>query len=219
MPDSSSANSFASRRKHFALATTPSTSRSSGTWLSSVLVKPARWMAAGLEQALGADFLAARNVVGRVNVPDDQWTPTKKITVVRCRAAGRNLPTQAVIDSTTRILALLRGCNQQDLCICLISGGGSALLELPIPPVSLEDLCLVTETMISNGAPIEALNAVRRRISQVKAGGLARVAVCRTIITLILSDIMDDRIEMIASGPTVSRSFHDSSQPNSRAGD
>ena len=139
-------------------------------------------MAAGLEQALGEDFLAPEMLVGQVNVPDDQWTPTKKIKLVRCRA-GRTATYQHRPSSIRRPESshCLDGCNQQDLCICLISGGGSALLELPIPPVSLEDLCLVTETMISNGAPIEALNAVRRRISQVKAGGLARVAVAEQL--------------------------------------
>jgi glycerate 2-kinase len=165
--------------------------------------KASGWMAEGLEQALGEEFLVQNKVIGHVNVPDDQWTKTNAVEVIRCRPAGLNLPTQRVLDSTTNMIELLNGCEPNDLCICLISGGGSALLELPVPPITLDQLRFVTAKMAANGAPIEALNAVRQQISQVKSGGLARAAACRNIVTLIVSDILGDRIDMIASGPTV----------------
>lgn len=165
--------------------------------------KASGWMAEGLEQALGKEFLAQKKVVGLVNVPDGQQPQTETIKVIPCRPEGLNLPTSRVIDSTSKMIELLNQCGPNDLCICLISGGGSALLELPVPPVTLGELRFVTTTMAANGAPIEALNTVRRKISQVKSGGLSRAAACRSMVSLIVSDVLGDDIEMIASGPTV----------------
>ncbi len=165
--------------------------------------KASGWMAEGLELALGRDYLTRKNVSGRVNVPDDQIAPTQSIDVVGCRKPGSNLPTDRVLESTNQILELVQNCHPDDLCICLISGGGSALLEKPIEPVILEDLRLLTKMLSSRGADIDDLNLVRRQLSAVKGGGLVESAGCKRLISLIISDVIGDPIGTIASGPTV----------------
>ncbi len=168
--------------------------------------KASGWMAAGLEQSLGPETVQQKSVTGRVNVPDDQVAITQAIEVIGCRPAGINLPTERVIESTAQILQLVRNCDRDDLCVCLISGGASALLEQPVSPISLEELRSVSSLLSNAGAPIEELNAVRRQISQVKAGRLAQAANCKRLITLVISDVLGDPLEMIGSGPTVASS-------------
>ncbi len=160
-------------------------------------------MAAGLEQVLGDDYLRQKKVSGLINVPDDKVVQLKRIQLVGCRPAGINLPTDRVLASTEKIIKLLAGCDPQDLCIFLIAGGGSALLEKPLPPITLAEFQWVTQLLSHRGAAIEELNAVRRRISAVKGGGLARLANCRRMMTLLISDVLGDPLKVIASGPTV----------------
>ena len=90
-----------------------------------------------------------------------------------------------------------------DLCIALISGGGSALLPLPIEGITLDDKLAVTRFLSAAGAPIEELNTVRKQLSQIKGGGLARACGARRLVTLIISDVLGDPLDLIASGPTV----------------
>ncbi len=160
-------------------------------------------MAAGFEQALGQNLKSVVPVVGVVNVPDDQIIETQVIPVIGCRPPGKNLPTTRVIDGTARIVDFVRSASEKDVCICLISGGGSALLELPVPPITLKQFRFATSFLSSAGATIYELNAVRRAISQVKGGGLARFSGGAPIISLIISDVIGDSLEVIASGPTV----------------
>jgi hydroxypyruvate reductase len=108
-----------------------------------------------------------------------------------------------VLDSTAEILKLASNCEADDLCVCLISGGGSALLEKPVGDISLDQFCDVTSLLSHQGATIEELNLVRRQLSQVKGGGLARTVNARNVVTLIVSDVIGDRLDIIASGPTV----------------
>jgi glycerate 2-kinase len=163
-------------------------------------------MAVGFEQALGNQLVNRIPVVGWVNVPDDKVFETQLVPVVGCRPPGENLPTIAVVAGTRRIIELMRSAGSKDLCICLISGGGSALLEFPVDPVTLDQFRAATSYLSSAGASIYELNAVRRVISQVKGGGLALVSGGAPVISLIISDVIGDHLDVIASGPTVESS-------------
>src|SRR6185436_15287937 len=90
-----------------------------------------------------------------------------------------------------------------DLCICLLSGGGSALLPAPVAGVSLSEKQAVTRLLSAGGANIEELNTVRKQLSRIKGGGLARACRAGRLITLIISDVLGDPLDVIASGPTV----------------
>jgi len=153
--------------------------------------KASGWMAAGLEDAIASvdvDFLD-RHVIGHVNVPDDQEITLRSIKVVGCRPAGENLPGPRVLAGTQQILKLVSGANERDLVVFMVAGGGSALLEQPVDPVTLDDFRAVTTMLSSSGATIGELNAVRRAISQVKAGGLARNCQAGNLVALIVSEI------------------------------
>ena len=167
--------------------------------------KASGWMAAGFEDAISAtetDFLD-RHVIGHVNVPDDQEITLRSIKVVGCRPAGENLPGPRVLAGTQQILKLVQGATERDLVVFMVAGGGSALLEQPVAPVTLDDFRAVTTMLSSNGAAIGQLNAVRRAISHVKAGGLARACKAGNLVALVVSDVIGDPLEIIASGPTV----------------
>jgi glycerate-2-kinase len=113
-----------------------------------------------------------------------------------------NEPTAEGVEGARRILEIVGALTHRDLCLVLISGGGSALLPAPKPPITLEDKQAVTRFLMHAGAPIQALNTVRKRLSQIKGGGLARASEAGHTIALIISDIVGDPLELIASGPT-----------------
>jgi hydroxypyruvate reductase len=98
---------------------------------------------------------------------------------------------------------MLAETRRGDIVLALISGGGSAMLELLVGGVELEEMRALTRTLLLSGAPIEAVNTVRKTLSQVKAGGLARLAAPARVVSLILSDVVGDKISAVASGPTV----------------
>ncbi|MCG3120826.1 MAG: D-glycerate 2-kinase [bacterium] len=152
-------------------------------------------MAAVLEE-----ILAERLTGGQVNVKYGHLSPLKKIHI---QEAGHPVPDEAGMQGTEKILALLHRAGAHDLVIAVISGGGSALLPLPCAGVSLEDKQATTKLLLACGATINELNAVRKHISQVKGGQLARAAYPATLVTLILSDVIGDPLDVIASGPTV----------------
>jgi glycerate 2-kinase len=158
-------------------------------------------MAAAVESAIGEDLLA--RTVGFVNVPEDCVRPLQKIVLHGARPAGVNEPVQAGVDGAATILNLVEGLAENDLCLVLISGGGSALLPAPIDGVSLSDKQTVTRLLMHGGATINELNCVRKQLSRIKGGGLARSASHGTLITLIISDVIGDPLDVIASGPTV----------------
>ncbi len=121
---------------------------------------------------------------------------------IRLHEAGHPLPDANSELGTSEILELLDNTSVNDLVICLISGGGSALLELPVEGVSLDDMRTMTDALLRSGATINEINALRKHLSQVKGGQLAR----RTrapILSLILSDVIGSPLDTIASGPTV----------------
>jgi glycerate 2-kinase len=160
-------------------------------------------MAAGLEKALGQQVLADKRVAGWVNVPDDCVRPLNRIHLHGARPPGINEPTQAGVDGADQILELVRGLNRRDLCICLISGGGSALLPAPVSSIRLEDKLDVTRHLSGSGANIQQLNTVRKHLSRIKGGGLAGACRAGQMIVLIISDVLGDPLDVIASGPTV----------------
>ncbi|WP_148073479.1 glycerate kinase type-2 family protein [Bythopirellula goksoeyrii] len=162
-------------------------------------------MALALEGALGEQVLRDKSVAGWVNVPADCLLPTKVIHLHAARPAGVNEPAEEGIVGTGEILSLVANLDSDDLCICLLSGGGSALLPAPIEGLSLLEKRDLIRTISAGGGNIQQLNAVRRELSRVKGGGLARVCRAGQTVSLILSDVLGDDLETIASGPTVLR--------------
>ncbi len=117
--------------------------------------------------------------------------------------AGHPIPDERGERATRRALELAQGLGRGDVLLTLISGGGSALLEAPRAPATLDALAETTGLLLRAGAPIEDLNAVRRCLSDVKAGGLRRAAAPAEVVTLILSDVLGNDPRVIASGPTI----------------
>ncbi|HEX3152775.1 MAG TPA: DUF4147 domain-containing protein [Gemmataceae bacterium] len=155
-------------------------------------------MAEGLETVL-ADQLD--KVVGIVNVPADAVRPLKRIQLHSARPAASNHPTFDGIAGVVSMLFELRSAGPEDVAICLISGGGSALLPAPLG-VSLEDKQAVTKLLHGCGATIHEMNAVRKHLSRVKGGRLAQAFRGRELFSLIISDVVGDPLDVIASGPT-----------------
>jgi hydroxypyruvate reductase len=159
-------------------------------------------MAAGVEAALAGTTFAGR-LDGWVNVPDDCVRPLERIHLHGARPAGMNEPTEAGVAGSNHILKSVARLRPDDLCLVLLSGGGSALLPAPVPEISLADKLTVTRFLSRAGASIQDLNCVRKQLSRIKGGGLARACRAGTLITLIISDVIGDPLETIASGPTV----------------
>lgn len=117
--------------------------------------------------------------------------------------AEYNLPDRDALRAALAIQQLAEGLTAEDLLLVLISGGGSALLPAPIPPVTLEEKQTLTKLLAARGATIQELNTIRKALSQLKGGGLAQAAYPAQVVSLILSDVIGDPLEVIASGPTV----------------
>lgn len=160
-------------------------------------------MARGLEAALGEAVISQKRLSGLIAVPEDCLGTTQAIRVVSGRPAGVNEPRPEGAAAADEMLRLVGALSSRDLCLCLISGGGSALLPAPIDGVSLAEKIAVTKLLSASGATINQLNTVRSAISRIKAGGLARACGAAALVTLILSDVLGDPLDIIASGPTV----------------
>ena len=160
-------------------------------------------MAAGLEEALGEKVLAEKRVQGWLNVPADCVRSLAHTTLHAARPASLNEPSEEGLEGTREILRRVAALESDDLCICLISGGGSALLPAPRDGISLEDLQQVTRQLSGAGATIQQLNAVRKRLSRIQGGRLAQACTAGQLVTLIISDVIGDPLDVIASGPTV----------------
>ena len=116
--------------------------------------------------------------------------------------AGHPIPDKNGLIATKKVIPMLRMADEKTLVLCLISGGGSALLSAPKGMISLEDKQRVTELLLKTGASIDELNTVRKHISEIKGGRLAECAYPAKVISLILSDVIGDKLDVIASGPT-----------------
>jgi len=159
-------------------------------------------MALAVEEAL-APLVAQGRVGGWVNVPADCVRPSQGIQLHAARPAGVNEPTAQGVAGAAEILRIVGQLQPYDLCLCLISGGGSALLPAPAAGVALADKLAVTRLLSAGGATIDELNTVRKQLSRIKGGGLARACKAQRLVALIISDVLGDPLDVIASGPTV----------------
>lgn len=160
-------------------------------------------MAAGLEAAIGADLMQAKQVAGLLSVPEDCVRPLTKIELRGGRPPGVNAPTEAGVQIASEMLDGVSQLGERDLCIALISGGGSALLPAPIDGVTLADKQAITKYLSGAGADIVHLNTVRKQLSRIKGNGLAVACRAGHLVSLIISDVLGDPLDVIASGPTV----------------
>ena len=177
-----------------------------------------RWIIVGAGKAAGGMLEGVLEVLkgteerpricGWINLPEGSIPERLKrraggVEICEARPAGVNEPTAKVVDGTKEILRLVDQATSEDVVLFLLSGGGSALLCAPVEWMSLETKVAITRRLSSRGARIQELNAVRRAISQVKGGGLAKRSRAGQLITLVISDVLGDPLEMIGSGPTV----------------
>ena len=160
-------------------------------------------MAEALEKVLGRRITA-----GFVNVLHGE---TNKTSIIKLHGANHPVPDEAGVEGTRKMLDLVEAATADDLVICLISGGGSSMMPLPREGISLSDKREITDLLLKSGATITEINTVRKHISDFKGGWLAKKAYPATVLNLILSDVMGDPLDFIASGPTVpdSTTFHD----------
>ena len=159
-------------------------------------------MGEALESSLGVHL---GKVTGVVNVPADAVQTLKRIRLHAARPAGSNHPTAKGVAGAEEMLRLLGSADADDIAICLLSGGGSALLPAP-DGVSLEDKQAVTRLLHACGATIHEMNAVRKHLSRIKGGRLAQAFRGRELFSLIISDVVGDPLDVIASGPTAADS-------------
>ena len=152
-------------------------------------------MAKALEEILG-DRLTS----GWIIVKYGHGLPLKKIRVME---AGHPMPDQAGFEAASFILDRLRECTEEDLVLCAFSGGGSALTPTLLPPLSLSEKQKTTQLLLECGATINELNAIRKHLSAGKGGKFAKAACPATVVSLFLSDVIGDPLDVIASGPTV----------------
>jgi len=166
-------------------------------------------MAVELEKMLGS--VLKKGIVSVPSISKDAiWTSAGKLdfpklynSVIDYRVGSiNNQPDSRSLDTTHDIIDMVEDLTEEDILIVLISGGGSALLYMPRPLLDQDDKLELCKKLQNAGADIIELNTVRRKLSLVKGGGLARMAYPASVITLILSDIVGDPIDLIASGPT-----------------
>lgn len=160
-------------------------------------------MARAVEAILGDRISAGLVVV--------KYGHREPLTRVLVREAGHPLPDAAGVAVAQEIMYLISGLGEKTLVLCLLSGGGSALLVSPAEGISLDDKMETTKLLLDSGANIQEVNAVRKHLSRIKGGRLAAAAAPASIITLILSDVINDPLDVIASGPTApdSSTFHE----------
>ena len=152
------------------------------------------------KMALAVEALVGERIAGGIVIVKRGHTvPLRKVEVVE---AGHPIPDQAGVNATETIIGLLRRTQKTDLILCLVSGGASALLSCPVVGLSLQDKQQTTQALLNCGARIHEVNAIRKHISRVKGGRLAKLAHPSTVLSLILSDVIDDSMDNIGSGPT-----------------
>jgi glycerate 2-kinase len=156
-------------------------------------------MAAGLEAALAAQL---HRVAGLVNVPAGMSAPLKRVRLHAARPQGVNEPRPEGVAGVEEMLRFLESAGPDDVAVCLLSGGGSALLPAPVAGVPLADKLAVTKLLHRSGATIDEMNCVRKHLSRVKGGRLAEAFRGKLLLSLIVSDVVGDPLDVIASGPT-----------------
>ena len=149
--------------------------------------------------AVAEEVVGDRIVDGFVVVKDGHGARVRRVEIAE---AGHPVPDERGLAASARLLDLARGAREDDLVLFLVSGGGSALTPAPPPPITLSEKREVTRLLLTCGATIGELNAVRKHMSLFKGGQLARAAWPATVLTLALSDVIGDPLDVIASGPT-----------------
>jgi hydroxypyruvate reductase/glycerate 2-kinase len=181
-----------------------------GLPVARALQRTPRILVVGAGKAGAAMSLAVEEILadaldrmeGLVNVPASPGPQPVKIRLHAARPAGTNQPTAEGVAGAGRILDLVAGAGPEDVALCLLSGGGSALLPAPVSGVTLEDKQQVTRLLHACGATINEMNCVRKHLSRIKGGGLARAFTGKALFSLIISDVIGDPLDVIASGPT-----------------
>jgi glycerate 2-kinase len=144
-------------------------------------------------------FLGRRIAAGCVNVKDGD---TAKTRIIELRPCGHPVPDERGFHGAKRIAKICAEAGENDLVICLLSGGTSALTPYPAPPITLTEKQETTRLLLACGADIHEINTVRKHISAFKGGQLARLAAPASVLSLILSDVVGDDLDVIGSGPT-----------------
>ncbi len=160
---------------------------------------------AGAAMALAVEAALPKHldrIEGIVNVPAGTVRRLQKIRLHAARPDGSNHPTAEGVAGAVEMLKLAASAGPDDVALCLLSGGGSALLPVPASGVTLEDKQAVTLLLHRCGATIHAMNAVRKHLSAIKGGRLAQAFTGRALVSLIISDVVGDPLDVIASGPT-----------------
>jgi hydroxypyruvate reductase/glycerate 2-kinase len=164
-------------------------------------------MARAVEEIFGAGLIKEGVVVTKYGHCKDQRSvvsgqQSAKLKKIKVYEAGHPIPDENGIKATEEIIRLLKNADENTLVLCLISGGGSALNVSPYEGISLNEKQLITDLLLRAGADITELNAVRKHISKVKGGRIAEIARPAEIISLMISDVIGDKLDVIASGPT-----------------
>jgi glycerate 2-kinase len=155
--------------------------------------------AGGTMARAAEQFLGKRITAGCVNVKDGDAALTR---VIELRLCGHPMPDERGLQGAKRIAEICKQAGENDLVICLLSGGASALTPFPAPPITLGEKQETTRLLLASGASIHEINAVRKHLSAIKGGQLARIAAPAHVLSLILSDVVGDDLDVIGSGPT-----------------
>ncbi|XP_022240848.1 glycerate kinase-like isoform X2 [Limulus polyphemus] len=177
---------------------------------------------AGMARAV-EDIIGHHLVEGVISIPEGttdimsqsgkrDLLPGSDSKILVLEGAKHNLPDKNSSVAADCIISLVKKLKATDILLVLISGGGSALFPAPVPPVTLDEKIAVIKLLSTRGATIQEMNSVRKQLSVVKGGGLAAMAKPAQVVSLILSDIVGDPLDLIASGPTV-RNTDDASYP------
>ncbi|MBS1825308.1 MAG: glycerate kinase [Acidobacteria bacterium] len=154
---------------------------------------------AGATMALALEKLLGKRITGGlVNVKYGHTAPLKRVEINEC---GHPVPDEAGVKGSQRIAQVAAGAGEKDLVLCVVSGGASALMPAPAEGITLAEKQATTKLLLACGANIHEMNAVRKHLSTLKGGQLARLAFPATVITLMLSDVIGDNLDVIGSGP------------------
>jgi glycerate 2-kinase len=155
---------------------------------------------ASAQMARAVELSWKESVEGLVVTRYGHKVPTDRVEIVE---AAHPVPDQAGLDAAARMLRLVQGLSPNDLVLCLISGGGSSLLPLPVAGLTLSDKQQVNRALLRSGASISEMNCVRKHLSAIKGGRLGVACAPARVVTLLISDVPGDDPSVIASGPTV----------------
>ena len=155
---------------------------------------------AGASMAQAAERVLGRRITaGLIYVKDGHLAKLRRLELNQC---GHPVPDERGVAGAERIAQIAEGAGPADLVICLISGGASALLPLPAAGITLQEKQAATRLLLASGATIHEINTVRKHISRIKGGQLARLAAPARVEALLLSDVIGDNLDVIGSGPT-----------------